>query len=139
MGDQLRASLKPFGRILLLCSRGFRGAHNWAPMMPRDVSLSDDCRVSSRKKRSLKSRKKRGGKEVIMTQCPHVISFCSFRAAYVRIIVTSFYSNAIWEAANDTYKLLEELLFLPSALFKKEICRSFTRKNSNPILPDCTV
>ena len=31
MGTQLTAPLKPLSLIVLLCSRGFRGAHNWAP------------------------------------------------------------------------------------------------------------
>lgn len=33
------APLKPLDTIVLWCSRGFRGARNWAPMMPRNPSV----------------------------------------------------------------------------------------------------
>ena len=33
--------LNPLNTIVLWCTGGFRGTLNWAPMMPRDASLSD--------------------------------------------------------------------------------------------------
>ena len=33
--------INPLNVIVLWCTEGFRGALNWAPLMPRDASLSD--------------------------------------------------------------------------------------------------
>ena len=44
---QLRAPLKPLKTIVFLCTEGFKGPFIWAPMMPSDASLSDNC-VSDR-------------------------------------------------------------------------------------------
>ena len=62
-GTQLRALLKPFGKILprlpvlplriilLRCSRGFKGPLNSCPMMPRGGCLYvDRCRISNKTK-----------------------------------------------------------------------------------------
>ena len=51
-GHNAVVPLKPLNAILLYCSRGLRGALNWAPMMPRGASLleklqSDRCSFSS--------------------------------------------------------------------------------------------
>ena len=40
-GAPLRAPLETLNNTLLRCSRGFRVALNWVPMMPRDASFSD--------------------------------------------------------------------------------------------------
>ena len=36
--------LNPINTIVLWCTGGFRGALNWSPLMPRDISLSDRCK-----------------------------------------------------------------------------------------------
>ena len=40
-GAQLRTSLKPIENHSTLSYRGVKGALNWVPIMPREVSLSD--------------------------------------------------------------------------------------------------
>ena len=43
MGAQLRAFIKPPYTIVLGCTRSYKEALNWAPMMPRDARLLDSC------------------------------------------------------------------------------------------------
>ena len=43
MGTQVRAPFKPLSTIVLWYMGGFKGAFNWAPVIPRDVSLSESC------------------------------------------------------------------------------------------------
>ena len=41
--SQVNWQLNPLNTIVQWCTGDFRGALNWAPMMPRDASLSDSC------------------------------------------------------------------------------------------------